>query len=393
MHPPDKAIAFNPRLDRNDGLLTNSLAASQALPYSSAEELVRQFSERCHQRLNKDRILRFPAVGKLVMEDDGKLRFLPEDRENFLEDSYGLPTLKVQPLAFTAPKPVESRVPEEAIETGKALPYKMVPVGDKWPKRYWWWAAATVLICFGAWQIAVLNNKEIPMALAKIIQGEKTTEIEEGRAAFLHPLIPSLQRQMATFGPTTTLSAATPIAVLPFNPEESLDIKSSSDTAAIRNDWRIQANPTAIESLSHLNPNSLSPAVQPLSELAVAGNPSTVVRQKEVLNAPDPAEKTKVTESTAPDAATILSNIEGPVPSKGYYLIVGSFPNPKEAEKRLQRIGNPIGQRVVLKGDNGMYRAGLFVSERQEEMNSILNELRERYQQPDAWALRYRGAR
>ena len=138
---------------------------------------------------------------------------------------------------------------------------------------------------------------------------------------------------------------------------------------------------------------SLSPAVQPLSELAVAGNPSTVVRQKEVLNAPDPAEKTKVTESTAPDAATILSNIEGPVPSKGYYLIVGSFPNPKEAEKRLQRIGNPIGQRVVLKGDNGMYRAGLFVSERQEEMNSILNELRERYQQPDAWALRYRGAR
>ena len=40
-----------------------------------------------------------------------------------------------------------------------------------------------------------------------------------------------------------------------------------------------------------------------------------------------------------------------------------------------------------------MYRAGLFVSERQEEMNSILNELRERYQQPDAWALRYRGAR
>jgi len=384
-YPPDKAIAFNPRLERNDGLLAHSLAELESVPYPVAEEIVRQFAERCHQRLHRDRTLRFPGVGKLLLEDDAKMRFLPEERENFLEESFGLGVLKAQPLATGGSRiPPPSAVPElsEEEESGETV----VPFGERWPKQAWWWAAAIVLFCFGFWQLMMSGLVLESNSLARLFAPRQELTIEEGRAAILHPLIPSLKRQMATFGPTTTLLSVTPVAILPI--EDSTGYAAAlaaRDSLALRATWRQQNLPTAVESLARNQPRNLAPPVAQKPGLSgeAAPKPGNTRAKTE-----DPS---PVKNSVATSASGILHNTQGPVPPSGFYLIVGSFPNAQEASKRLESISSPAGPRAVLLGENGKHRAAMWISADKGTAVDQLESLRSRFGQQDAWLLRFSG--
>jgi len=386
-YPPDKAIAFNPRLERNDGLLAHSLAETESVSYAVAEELVRQFSERCHQRLTRDRTLRFPGVGKLLLEEDTKIRFLPEERENFLEESYGLQVLKVQPLATGGSRVPPPLSPKKLAEEDDGRE-TVVPFGERWPKQAWWWAAAAVLVCFGVWQILLSGFALESTSLARWLAPPPELVIEEGRAAILHPLIPSLRRQMATFGPTTTLLSVTPIAILPM--EDSTGYAAAiaaRDSLALRATWRQKNLPTAVESLSRSQPLTLAPS--PLPDPVASGEKVSKPSDSRA-HAPAPwPEKTKP--AVAVENSAMLYSSEGTAPTSGYYLIVGSFPTKKEAEKRLRAIQVPVGQRAVLFGENGNYRAGMFVDVDKTTATNKLDSLRITFNQNDAWILRFSG--
>ncbi|MBI1193062.1 MAG: hypothetical protein GC205_07805 [Bacteroidetes bacterium] len=390
-YPPDKAIAFNPRLERNDGLLVNSLAESEGLPYASAEELVRQFSERCHQRLTRDRTLRFPGVGKLLLEEDAKLRFLPEERENFLEESYGLLVLKALPLTTGGSRIPPTPTPKEIAEEEDATP-STVPFGERWPKQTWWWAAAFVLMCFGVWQILMSGLALESTSLARWLAPRPEAVIEEGRAAILHPLIPSLKRQMATFGPTTTLLSVTPAAILPIPDSTGYAAAlATRDSLALRTTWRQKNQPTAVESLSRNQPLTVAP--KPGSGPVVSGEKQRLANDALVPAPTDsPAETpSKIARPEAIVNQPLLYHAEGIAPPKGYYLIVGSFPTKNEAEKRLLAVKAPVGQRAVLFAENGNYRAGMFVDVDNTVAANKLATLRKTFNQEDAWILRYAG--
>ncbi len=388
--PPDKAIAFNPRLERNDGLLAHSLAESHSLPYSTAEELVRQFAGNCHQRLQRDRALRFPGVGKLLLEDDGKLRFLPDDRENFLVESYGLRNLRVYPLSADRSRGMEILEPEGL--DSEADGSELMPQGKKLPGYFWRWAAALVLLFVGVWQVLVVTDRFPEISLTRVFTTKQSTAIEEGRAAMLHPLIPSLQRQMNTFGPTTTLSSATPFAILPFPDSSGNSRYADADSSNTSLAWRRKIFPTAVESLSQSEAVFIEPeAITALKSGIERGDTPEKPLPSKQTETPDPVIRPTTKPSPPSPAKDISGSTQLPEPSTGYYLIIGSFPNSSEAEKRLTKITDPVGPTAVLFGSNGRYRAAILVSTDPAKISSLLEELRLRYQQPDAWVLRYSG--
>ncbi len=391
--PPDKAIAFNARLDRSDGLLAHEVSRVQKLPYEQAEELVRQFADRSRKQLSQEGLLRFPGVGKLMQEDDGKIRFIPEERVNYLNESFGLATISLSAQERIIPGPVASpsgvaltlEVPVEVADTAAILPAepeesnspsKEMPVAaENWPAHYWWLAAASVLVIFGLFQWMNLSGNLSGFQMARWFGPKEQTVIEEGRALMLYPLIPSLQRQMMVFGPTTALTAVGPAVVLslPDNTPSVLEPDAQSEETESSLTSAADSSPSTanVKTEAAIPPKSPKPS-------ATEESASTTI-------------PTKTTPRAESLSAAVLFNTQGPKPPAGYYLIVGSYPNPHDAEKRLNRIGDPIGQLAVLLGDNGMYRSGMFISTDKETTINSLESLRESLQQKDAWILRHRN--
>lgn len=399
IYPPHKALAFNPRLNRSDGVLTHYVARRQGIAYSEAEQLVRLWSAQCKNQLEQDRILVLPAVGKLLAERGGTWRFQPDERFNYWEDAFGLVELDAKPLALQPGMPAAAQV--ERIESATASrlddkedlpilspptrqqddlgdPEQVIPAtaerkpasaGPDSSRRLLWLkvAAAVVLLGLGCWQLMIstggLNALQATFQFGK----QSGPVIEEGRAAFLHPLIPSLNRQMRVFGPTTTLSAVAPVAVLPMpglaEASNLASAKSSETAPSLQTE-----EPWVAEVVQTPSKPDRLPASAPVETTKSSGR----------IDNPMP-----------PSASMISFSGDQPAPPRGYYVILGSFPNKHSAEDRLRHIDEPVGQAAVLHAENGRYRAGLYLGTEKQGAVSRLAALRERYQQPDAWITRF----
>lgn len=97
VYPPSKSIMFNKRLQANDGVLINHLALHGKIGYSEAEEKVKQFAAWCNRQLENKGVVIFPEVGKLYINSNNVLVFLPELRKNYLLDTFGLKPIAFQP--------------------------------------------------------------------------------------------------------------------------------------------------------------------------------------------------------------------------------------------------------------------------------------------------------
>lgn len=104
IHPPRRRVAFNVKLQQNDGFFINNLARELNLPYKIAAELVENWSKELETQLQTDRKILFPNIGKLYYNQDEKLEFQHEPT-NFLLDAYALPILPIAPIQA---KPAEN---------------------------------------------------------------------------------------------------------------------------------------------------------------------------------------------------------------------------------------------------------------------------------------------
>ncbi|MDA3819253.1 MAG: SPOR domain-containing protein [Candidatus Delongbacteria bacterium] len=100
--PPSKTIAFNQKLQKDDGLLIKSIASGDNISYELASQKVKAFVTRVNETLDKGKTVKLKALGSFSKKKS-ILVFEPENTSNYLKDTYGLDSFEF-PLLETASK-------------------------------------------------------------------------------------------------------------------------------------------------------------------------------------------------------------------------------------------------------------------------------------------------
>lgn len=115
---PAKSIAFNVNLKNNDGLLVNTIASDQQVSLQNAEVQVKQFVDVIKDALHDHKPVKLPGIGRLTVDVENHIQFIPDNSQNFLTNSYGL-------YSFTAPPVLrEKEAAIKHIEVTKIRPEK-----------------------------------------------------------------------------------------------------------------------------------------------------------------------------------------------------------------------------------------------------------------------------
>ena len=382
--PPSKSIAFNARLDRSDGLLANHLVSTEGLTYEEAEKQISEYARRCLHQLKADRALHLSGLGRLVLDAEGKLRFSPEEGDNYLAEAFGLRSFQAQPILRDKVEAIERGIAEtkgqkelarEAV-TGRTVITvgEEEPAGDRIPMRTWLYAAAVILVLFGVYQTLAMTEV-IPGAQALWLGSENADDIEEGMLFRASPIVPNLIKAMADIGPTTSLSAVAPAAVAPgeSDSEEPVDLADSEPITTENTEQPASEIPEVSATDTEAGVTEAEKAEPEVVEEPVIANPAPAVNSS---------------------SADIGFSHGASSPQRGYYLVIGSYRSKSLAENRLRNtteIQTSAGlyNRAVLKGHNGYYRAGVFVDENESQVWKRLPELRNAFSQQDAWILKY----
>ena len=102
-HPPRKEVNFNQLLLANDGVLANFIAQKENISYESALRIIEKEVRNWRKRLLTQTLL-FPGVGKIQLNHDKKIQFIPLDKVNFELKSFGLHTYERYPILKTVNK-------------------------------------------------------------------------------------------------------------------------------------------------------------------------------------------------------------------------------------------------------------------------------------------------
>ncbi len=115
---PSKSIAFNVNLRNNDGLLLSSIIEEEKLSLQSAESELKSFVAQIQDALRDHKPVKLPGIGRLTVDIENNLQFIPDNSQNYLPDSYGLYTFVAQPVLR------EKETAIRHIETIKIKPQK-----------------------------------------------------------------------------------------------------------------------------------------------------------------------------------------------------------------------------------------------------------------------------
>jgi len=97
-NPPSRQIAFNVRLNANDGLLAHYISQKQQIPYTEATQLIDKEVISTLSRLSIGDKITIEGIGLLFADKENHLQFLPQDNLNLLDDAFGLPSFISPPI-------------------------------------------------------------------------------------------------------------------------------------------------------------------------------------------------------------------------------------------------------------------------------------------------------
>jgi hypothetical protein len=99
IYPPQKTIAFNRQLNKSDGLLTAYVSEQKQVSYSAAEQIVGQWANEVLLSLDRHKSYIINNIGRLYKDLYNNILFEPFNQCTFLLDTYGLPSVDIEPVA------------------------------------------------------------------------------------------------------------------------------------------------------------------------------------------------------------------------------------------------------------------------------------------------------
>lgn len=95
---PSKSVAFNVKLTSNDGLLTHAIARDESISQADAEEMIKKFVTQINIAVYDHKPVKLTGIGRITIDVENNIQFLPDNSQNFLVQSHGLPTFTAQPV-------------------------------------------------------------------------------------------------------------------------------------------------------------------------------------------------------------------------------------------------------------------------------------------------------
>lgn len=171
-HPPTKDIGFNKNLTQSDGLLERAIADDARISFAEAGESIKKVTETYWSKLNGGGKVNFQRIGVLYIDDHKKLRFEPEDGENYLKSAFGLSSFSLPPVLIAEKAQVEHPEPVQVRE----LPEYEDTTFKRSKSIYWVAAAALAPFVAMSIYIGLVTNLKSPtdITLAELVPFKKS---------------------------------------------------------------------------------------------------------------------------------------------------------------------------------------------------------------------------
>ena len=158
VEPPSKTVEFNPNLQINDGVLAEFLRKKYSISVDEAMTAIQTYVDEQKAILNNKEIIEIPKIGRLYLDYKHNLKYLP-DTTNFNTNSFGLPSLKVQPVqratthmppkASVATANTRSAATANAVSTPQQPSYQTItPRQGSLPENWWLWLLCILAVIF-----------------------------------------------------------------------------------------------------------------------------------------------------------------------------------------------------------------------------------------------------
>ncbi len=98
IYPPTKEVSFNVQVVTNDGLLVSYISEAEKASYEETLLKVTNQVATWKQQLHAGKKLELKALGTLVLNEAGKIQFLPENSINYQTSSFGLSSFSAKPI-------------------------------------------------------------------------------------------------------------------------------------------------------------------------------------------------------------------------------------------------------------------------------------------------------
>ena len=303
--PPSRKVVFNQNLKSNDGLLAGYIAQNTGQSYSQALALIEETVEQVLALLHEKKSLDIDLFGNFRLNAEANYVFLPDKRNNYLVQSFGLSLVQAHPVAARTVKPNKARL---FMDRPKAQPERS--------KRNVW---PTVLVGVLALLLSVnayifLNDHSFSdLRLA----GENTMTVGSWFDSLFH------KQEDSAIKPAISVSAPEPIVQAPIEvpPPPVAEIETVTDTQTVQTELGLDtyahlyafANHYGVARGSIYVPNPQAPeqpvfAEQPIAEI------------QPVTEIPDHL------------------NTEGI--AKGYYVIGGVFCKERNAKRFYKELSS-----------------------------------------------------
>ena len=97
--PPSKKVSFNSELKNNDGLLVNAFSIQENITIKKAEEQIKLFVQKAFISLDEGKSIKLDKIGVLKFNQNLKIEFKSDTKENYNPNSYGMVGVPCQVLS------------------------------------------------------------------------------------------------------------------------------------------------------------------------------------------------------------------------------------------------------------------------------------------------------
>lgn len=97
-YPPTKELSFNTQLQTNDGLLVSHIAQAEKKPFEEVLKMVEHEAKSWFRELRREGRLELLPLGEFRLNQEGNIRFVPAERNNYLTASFGLSAVLASPV-------------------------------------------------------------------------------------------------------------------------------------------------------------------------------------------------------------------------------------------------------------------------------------------------------
>lgn len=193
--PPSKVVSFNGQLSSNDGLLVSYMADAEKMSYEDMEKQLTTISQQWKARLKTGERLRFPNIGELWQNMEGKIQFQPSYDVNYLTSSFGM-------ASFTSVPVTREILKEEVLELEEKIPFMITPETrrDNVFRPYLKYAAVVLLaVATGFTGYRLYNeNENIQQVVRQDAQKQVSKNIQEATFFNSAPLeLPAISLNIA----------------------------------------------------------------------------------------------------------------------------------------------------------------------------------------------------